>query len=151
MATGISYATGCRRYESGALPVPLYRLGRLIMVGEPLIGVATDIGQTVVCVRVSSADQKRDLDWQVARVTTWATAQRLVVSRVVAGVGSALCGHREMFLALLRDVQVSAIVVEHRDRFACFGVEYVEAALTRGVGVCWWSARQRSMTTWSRT
>ena len=25
---------------------------------------------------------------------------------------------------------VSTIVVEHRDRFACFGAEYVEAALT---------------------
>ncbi|WP_242419527.1 recombinase family protein, partial [Frankia sp. CpI1-P] len=33
------------------------------------------------------------------------------------------------FLALLRDPGVSTIVVEHRDRFARFGAEYVEAAL----------------------
>jgi predicted site-specific integrase-resolvase len=32
-------------------------------------------------------------------------------------------------LALLRDPAVSVIVVEHRDRFARFGAEYVEAAL----------------------
>ncbi|MEU7998566.1 IS607 family transposase [Micromonospora sp. NPDC049060] len=129
-ATGISYATARRRYESGTLPVPTYRLGRLIMVGEPVTSVAAAVEQVVVYARVSSADQKPDLDRQVARVTTWATGQRLAVDRVVTEVGSALNGRREKFLALLRDPAVSTIVVEHRDRFARFGAEYVEAALS---------------------
>jgi predicted site-specific integrase-resolvase len=127
-ATGVSYATARRRYEAGTLPVPTYRLGRLIMVGEPVTGAVRDAGQVVVYARVSSADQSVDLDRQVARVTTWATGQRLAVSRVVTEVGSALNGHRKV-LALLRDPAVSTIVVEHRDRFARFGAEYVEAAL----------------------
>jgi len=75
---------------SGTLPVPAYRLGRLIMVGEPLTGTTADTGQTVVYARVSSAGQKADLDRQVARVTMWATGQRLAVDRVVTEVGSAL-------------------------------------------------------------
>ena len=128
-ATGVSYATARRRYESGTLPVPSYRLGRLIMVGEPLSGATPDAGQVVVYARVSSAEQKPDLDRQVARVTMWATGQKLPVDRVVTEVGSGLNGHRKKFLALLRDPQVSSIVVEHRDRLARFGVEYVEAAL----------------------
>lgn len=99
------------------------------MVGEPLTGATTGIGQTVVYARVSSADQKPDLDRQVARVTVWVTGQKLAVDRVVTEVGSALNGHRKKFLALLRDPAVSTIVVEHRDRFARFGAEYVEAAL----------------------
>lgn len=45
-------------------------------------------------------------------------------------VGSALDGRREEFLGLLRDPVVTTIVVEHRDRFARFGAEYVEAALS---------------------
>lgn len=32
---GIAYVTARRRYASGTLPVPTYRLGRLIMVGDP--------------------------------------------------------------------------------------------------------------------
>ncbi|MFI7578311.1 IS607 family transposase [Micromonospora sp. NPDC049497] len=127
-ATGVSYATARRRYEAGALPVPTYRLGRLIMVGEP-VTAAPQAGRVVVYARVSSADQKSDLDRQVARVTMWATSQQLSVSRVVTEVGSALNGHRKEFLALLGDPAVSTIVVEHRDRFARFGAEYVEAAL----------------------
>ena len=129
-ATGVSYATARRRYEAGALPVPTYRLGRLIMVGTPVTGQVVDAGRVVVYARVSSADQRADLDRRVARVTGWVTGQHLAVSRVVTEVGSALNGHRKTFLALLRDPAVSTIVVVHRDRFARFGAEYVEAALT---------------------
>jgi predicted site-specific integrase-resolvase len=78
---------------------------------------------------VSSADQRADLDRQVARVTAWVTGQDLAVSRVVTEVGSALNGRREKFLWLLRDPKVATIVVEHRDRFARLGAEYAEAAL----------------------
>jgi predicted site-specific integrase-resolvase len=125
---GVAYVTARRQYAAGTLPVPTYRLGRLILVGEPL-AAATDTGLTVVYARVSSAEQRRDLDRQVARVTEWATGQRLSVDRVVTEVGSALNGHRRKFLTLLRDPTVTRIVVEHRDRFARFGAEYVEAAL----------------------
>jgi predicted site-specific integrase-resolvase len=99
------------------------------MVGEPVTSAPANAGQVAVYARVSSADQRADLDRQVARVTTWAGGQHLAVSRVVTEVGSALNGRRKKFLALLRDPQVSTIVVEHRDRFARFGAEYVEAAL----------------------
>jgi len=51
-ATGVSYATARRRYEAGTLPVPTYRLGRLIMVGEPLASARPDAGQVVVYARV---------------------------------------------------------------------------------------------------
>jgi len=47
----------------------------------------------------------------------------------VTEVGSALNGKRRKFLALLRDPKVTTIIVEHRDRFARFGAEYVAAAL----------------------
>jgi predicted site-specific integrase-resolvase len=49
--------------------------------------------------------------------------------RVVSEVGSALNGHRHKFLALLKDPNVTTILVEHRDRFCRFGADYVEAAL----------------------
>jgi predicted site-specific integrase-resolvase len=125
---GIAYITARRQYAAGTLPVPAYRLGRLIMVGDPL-AAAPQAGQVAVYARVSSAGQRNDLDRQVARVTAWATGRKLPVSRVVTEVGSALNGHRKKFLGLLRDPAVQTIVVEHRDRFARFGAEYVEAAL----------------------
>ena len=60
---------------------------------------------------------------------TWCGEHHLPVDRVVTEVGSALNGKRRKFLTLLRDPSVTTIVTEHRDRFARFGAEYVEAAL----------------------
>ena len=125
---GVSYATARRWFDAGTLPVPAYQVGRLIVIGDPV--PAASAGSTVVYARVSSADQRADLDRQVARVTAWATGQHLSVDRVVTEVGSALNGRRRKFLALLGDKGVSTVVVEHRDRFARFGAEYVEAAMS---------------------
>src|SRR5258705_2700924 len=113
------------------MPVPARRLPS----GTIMVEVPDDArqGRVVVYARVSSADQRADqradLDRQVARVTTWVTGQGMAVSSVVTEVGSALNGRRKKFLGLLRDPDATTIVVEHRDRFARFGAEYLEAAL----------------------
>jgi predicted site-specific integrase-resolvase len=124
---GVAYVTARRWFAAGKLPVAARKVGGLILVGDQ--GAPAPAGITAVYARVSSADQKPDLDRQVARVAAWATAEGLTVGRVVTEVGSALNGKRRKFLALLRDEQVTTIVTEHRDRFARFGAEYVEAAL----------------------
>ena len=125
---GIHPVTAYRWFRDGKLPVPAHRVGGLILVDAA--GSAAATGSVAVYARVSSADQRTDLDRQVARVTAWATGEGLSVSRVVTEVGSALNGKRPRFPALLRDESVTTIVVEHRDRFARFGSEYVEAALS---------------------
>ncbi len=125
---GVHPLTAYRWFREGKLPVPARRVGRLILV-EQSHEQAKEAGKTVVYARVSSCEQRPDLDRQVARVTEWVTNGGGQVDKVVTEVGSALNGHRRKFLALLRDPGVERIVVEHRDRFARFGAEYVEAAL----------------------
>lgn len=65
----------------------------------------------------------------MARVTAWATSNGYSIDVVVTEVGSALNGKRRKFRCLLRNPQVTTVIVEHRDRFARFGAEYVAAAL----------------------
>lgn len=125
---GVARVTAYRWFHAGLLRVPAQRVGRLILVNDAAAETARH-GRTAVYARVSSADQKADLDRQVARVSAWATAEQIPVDKVVVEVGSALNGHRRKFFALLRDPSVHRIVVEHRDRFCRFGSEYVEAAL----------------------
>jgi predicted site-specific integrase-resolvase len=124
---GIGYSTARRWFEDGLLPVPARKIGGLILVDEP---GNTETTVAVIYARVSSADQTADLDRQVSRVTSWATGRGIPVDRVVTEIGSALNGKRRKFLAVLRDPSVTTIMVEHRDRFARFGAEYVEAALS---------------------
>jgi putative resolvase len=129
LAQGIHPQTAYRWYREGKLPVPARKMGKLILVGDLAKSAAPGPHHTVVYARVSSADQRTDLDRQVARVVSWATEHGYSVDQVVTEVGSALDGHRRKFLSLLRDKEVDTILVEHRDRFCRFGAEYVEAAL----------------------
>ena len=47
----------------------------------------------------------------------------------VTGVGSGVTGDRATLGKVLAGPRVGGVVVEHRDRFARFGVEHLEAAL----------------------
>jgi predicted site-specific integrase-resolvase len=121
--------TAYRWFREGRLPVPAQRVGGLIVVGDLTERAFAHRGKTAIYARVSSADQKSYLDRQVSRVTTWATSNGYSIDSVVTEVGSALNGKRRKFLSMLRDPDVTTIIVEHRDRFARFGAEYVAAAL----------------------
>ena len=110
------------------MPVPARRLeSGTIWVDAPAAG---EPGRTVVYARVSSHDQRLDLDRQVARLTDWATSNGHVVGEVVTEVGSGLNGKRPKLSRILSDPSASVVVVEHRDRLARFGVEHLEAALS---------------------
>ncbi len=113
--------TAYRWFREGNLPVPARRAGRLILVDQPPVSAVPGI--TAVDARVSSADQRSDLDRKVARVSAWAAAQSWAVGRVVTEIGFALNGKRRKLLALLRDKTATTIVGEHRDRFARLGAE----------------------------
>jgi predicted site-specific integrase-resolvase len=126
--SGVARVMAYRWFRAGVLPVPSRRVGRLIVVSDPA-AVTARRGRTAVSAGVSSADQKPDVDRQVARVSAWATAEQIPVDKVVTEVGSACNGHRRRFLALLGDRSVSRIVVEHPDRFCRFGSQYVQAVL----------------------
>ena len=110
------------------MPVPVVKTatGRYLVLTEN----APSGAGAALYARVSSADQKPDLDRQVARLTEWATGNKLPVVRVVSEVGSALNGARPKLKRLLADPDVSVIVVEHRDRLARFGIEHLEAVLS---------------------
>ena len=73
---------------------------------------ADDAGRTVVYARVSSHDQRADLDRQVARLAGWATTNGHQIGEVVCEVGSGLNGKRPKSRRILSDPSASVVVVE---------------------------------------
>lgn len=124
---GVHPKTARRWFHQGVLPVPARQLptGTILVDAQPE-GEGTGVA---LYARVSSWDQKADLDRQLGRLSAWAARQGLAVVRTEAEVGSGLIGRRRRLMRLLADPTISAIVVEHRDRLARFGAEYLEAAL----------------------
>ena len=79
--------------------------------------------------RVSSSENRDNLETQVERMTQFATARGYKVIRVVKEVGSGINDGRKQFLSLLSDENVDVIVVEHRDRATRFGLAYIQTLL----------------------
>lgn len=124
---GIHYQTAWTWWRQGKLPVPAIQTPSgtiLVQVGEP----ARDPGVGIYA-RVSSSDQRADLDRQVARLAAYAAEHQLRVVRIAAEVGSGMSGRRPQILRLLQDPAVGVVLVEHRDRLARMGTELVEATL----------------------
>ncbi len=124
---GIAYKSAWRMWKLGQLPVPAEQLPTgTVIVHPPAVSVE---GGAALYARVSSADQKNDLDRQLARLSEFAAKQNIRVVEVVKEIGSGLNGDRRAMLKILRNPAVNTVVVEHRDRLMRFGIEYVEAAL----------------------
>jgi putative resolvase len=111
------------------LPVPAVRVNERTVLVWPDVSVAPAPAAFGLYARVSSHDQKSDLDRQVARLTGWAVEAGATVVRVVAEVGSGMAGSRATVRGLLADPRVTRVVVEHRDRLGRMNTELVESAL----------------------
>lgn len=122
---GISYKTAWRMWKAKTLPVPAYQLA----TGTVVVDAKPQVNGVALYARVSSSDQKGDLDRQLARLTEHAVNNKMVIVDAVKEVGSGLNGHRKGMIRLLGNAQAQTILVEHRDRLMRFGFEYVESAL----------------------
>jgi putative resolvase len=124
---GVHYLTAYRWWRDGTLPVP----AKQTPSGMILVDAPDKVAPRVALyARVSSHDQRGDLDRQVSRLSSYAADSGLAVSQIEKEVGSGLNARRPRLRRLLADASIGTIVVEHRDRLARFGVEYLEAALT---------------------
>lgn len=127
---GIDYSTARRWFHSGILPVEAHQLPTgTILVEDAGRGSSGDAAAVVIYARVSGHDQKADLDRQVARLAEYASKRGLSVAKTVTEIGSGLNGERKKLARVLRDPEVSTILVEHRDRLARFGFSHLEASL----------------------
>ena len=120
---GISYKTAWRWYKAGTLDAYQTPTG-MVVVRDPQ--VERDLtGRIALYARVSSADQKSDLERQVQRLRDYAAARGYQVAKEVTEIASGLNDSRPKFLKLLADPTIGTIIVEHRDRSTRFGWNYI--------------------------
>jgi len=131
---GISYATLSRwvregkikaiRTAGGKFRVPESEVRR-IAEGLP---VSREV-RAVVYARVSSSDQRSDLERQVQYLTEYCASKGYKVIDVLRDVASGLKTDRKGLLKLFNYVvnrQVDVVVIAYRDRLTRFGFEYLE-------------------------
>lgn len=126
---GISYRTAWRWYKAGKIAGQQMDTGT-ILVTEPLpVKERPDISKVAVYTRVSSSENKSNLDSQAERLVAYCTVRGYQVSKVVKEIGSGVNDNRPKFLALLADPSIGRIVIEHKDRGTRFGFRSIETLL----------------------
>ena len=132
---GLQLREAWQRIRRGTFPARLHpvQMGRLWFVE---VEESSPTLKRMAYARVSSADQKTDLDRQKLRLLEHAHANGWVLDAVIAEVGSGLNGVRRKLLKAFADPALGWLLVEHRDRLARFGFDMVDTLLrARGGGV----------------
>ncbi|WP_294731539.1 IS607 family transposase [uncultured Faecalibaculum sp.] len=117
----------------GKMPVPVTRTPTsTYLVHDPKYEPALSpvmTGRTVCYARVSSSDQKADLQRQADRLKAFAINLGVANPTVVTETGSGMNENRKQLNRLLADSKITTIIVEHRDRLARMNVGLIESAL----------------------
>jgi putative resolvase len=120
---GVTYKTVWRWYKAGQLDA--YQTPTGMVVVREQQGEKPGTGRIALYARVSSVDQKSDLDRQMQRLRDYAAAKGYQVAKEVTEIASGLNDRRPKFLKLLADPSIGTIIVEHKDRGTRFGWNYL--------------------------
>ena len=120
---GVTYKTAFRWWKAGKLDAYQMDTGTII-VREP--ATSAEQLQVALYARVSSADQKEDVERQMQRLKDYAASKGYQVTKMVSELASGLNDRRPKLMKLLTDASVGIVVIEHRDRLTRFGFTYIE-------------------------
>lgn len=118
---GVSTRTLRRRIRDGSLKIEKSETGRNFV---NIKQIRNDY--VVVYARVSSSENKANLDSQAERLVRFCEANGWIVKEVIKEVGSGLNDERRKLNSLFLDKKVTKVVVEHKDRLTRFGFNYLK-------------------------
>jgi predicted site-specific integrase-resolvase len=110
---GVSYRTAWNYFRAGKLNAYQTHTGTVIVREED----KPTEGKVAVYCRVSSSENKTNLESQKKRLLDYAAARGYQVSKVITEVGSGINDTRKQWLSLLQDRSIRLIGVEQKERF----------------------------------
>lgn len=120
----VTYRTIWNRVKRGLLNYEVTPNGHILIV----VDENKEQNVAIYC-RVSSSENKSNLESQKQRLLSYCAAKGYKVNKVVCEIGSGLNDKRKKLESLLVDRSITKIVVEHSDRFSRFGMNYIQRLL----------------------
>lgn len=123
---GVSYKTAWRMWKRGDLNAAQLSTGTIIVKTNSPIAKGV-----VIYARVSSSENKSNLETQAQRLEGYCVAKGYTIVRVVKEVGSGVNDNRKKLVQLLNQDDYSIIVCEHKDRLSRVGFNYLKVLLNQ--------------------
>ena len=120
---GIKYRAAWNRFKAGKIPSAFKDDFGKILIRED----KPNRPLKVFCyARVSSSQNKAKLESQAERIIHFANLSGLPVHSIIKEIGSGLNDKRPKLLKILNDIEITHIVVEHKDRLTRFGFNFLK-------------------------
>lgn len=120
----ISYQTAWMHFKRGLIP-NAHQLPTGTVVVDEIVKPVVD-EYVVVYARVSSSENRSNLEAQATRLVQFCEANGWRVQEVVKECASGLNDERPKLCKILREQKATKLVVEHRDRLTRFGFNYIK-------------------------
>lgn len=120
----VSYRTIWNWIKDGKLEIERTTTNRVLIVEDEIRQL-----NVAIYARVSSSENKDNLERQKERLISYANAKGYQVSKVVTEIGSGLNDERKKLESILLDKSINLIIVEHKDRLCRFGLNYIQKLL----------------------
>jgi predicted site-specific integrase-resolvase len=120
----VTYRTVWNWSKSGHVKIEKSKSGLNYVILDDILSQ-----KVAIYCRVSSSENKSNLESQKNRLIDYCNAKGYQVSQVITEIGSGLNDERKKLESLLLDRSITIIVVEHKDRLARFGINYISKLL----------------------
>ena len=132
---GVSKQTIRNWNKAGALP--FIRVGNLDFISQLEYDKLLNIERTpneekvIIYCRVSSTQNKKNLETQKERLINYASAKGYKVSQIISEFGSGINDKRPKLEKLLKEQNFTKLLIEHKDRLTRLGFNYIETLLNK--------------------
>lgn len=126
----VCYKTAWRMFKDGRLPnAKQLASGTIIVQQEDPAPIRGNL--VAIYARVSSSENKDNLNSQAERLKQYCAAKGYQINQIAKEIASGLNDERPKLEALLLNPDIAIIVVEHKDRLARFGFNYISKMLEK--------------------
>jgi putative resolvase len=119
----ITYKAAHEQWKKGLIKGKQLPTGTIVVEDEKSLIKGYGV---ILYARVSSSENKSNLDAQMERLKLFAAAKGYIVKREIKEIGSGLNDKRKLLEQVLSSDDWDGILVEHKDRLTRFGFNYID-------------------------
>jgi len=120
----ITYRTAWNHWKSGRLEGTQLSTGTIVVYG---IDHNRHVKNTAcIYARVSSSENKKNLDSQSTRLYNYAVARGYKIQHIIKEIGSGINDNRQKLNKIFTQYDYDTLIIEHKDRLTRFGFNYLE-------------------------
>jgi len=125
---GVTYRTAWNHWKTGKVSGIQLPTGTVVLQN---VQKSIPIDENTVCIytRVSSSENKDNLNRQAERLYEYAAAKGYKIKHIIKEIGSGVNDSRKKLNTILTKYDYNVLLVEHKDRLTRFGYNYLELLL----------------------